>query len=239
MIVLSASSLARFTRSNGQWVMRESTAVPVAKPLPRDMRGRVRWNGAIQNGAIQASLPGVACSGAEAVQCRSSEEPWPLGSGGVQLFASLAPGRNYFNGHVVTPAGTRKTVPPFYSAAAADDGGRTVWVLATVEGGSQIFDAGFDPIGPAGSWGSDITGVDERCGGRSVVLASRPGDGRGPDAIRAYAIVNRAAVPLGPPAEFPGPVTALWSAGGGALAIVRNGATGTYQAFSVKVACGQ
>jgi hypothetical protein len=238
MIVLSSSSLARFTRfarSNGQWVMVESTAVPVAKPLPRDMRGRVRWNG-----AIQASLPGVACSGAaEAVQCRSSEEPWPLGSGGAQLFASLAPGRNYFNGHVVTPAGTHKTVPPFYSAAAAEDGGRTVWVLATVDGGAQIFDAGLDPIGPAGSWGSDITGVDVRCGGRTVVLASRAGDGRGPDAVRAYAVVNRAAEPLGAPAELPGPVTALWSAGSGAIAIVKNGATGLYQAFSLTVVCGQ
>jgi hypothetical protein len=192
------------------------------------------------NGAMQVSLPGVACSeAAGGLACRPSDEPWPLGYGRALLLASFAAGRNYFDGHVVTPAGVRKTVPPFYSAAAADDGGRTVWVLAMVDGGAQIFDAALDPIGPAGAWGSDIAGTEVRCGGRSVVLATRPGDGQGPDAVRAYAIVNRAAVPLGAPAELPGPVTALWPSGSGAMAIVKNGAAGTYQAFAVTVACGQ
>jgi hypothetical protein len=39
------------------------------------------------------------------------------------------------------------------------------------------------------------------------------------------------------PAEFPGPVTALWPSANGATAIVRTGAT--YQAYTVTVACGQ
>jgi hypothetical protein len=165
----------------------------------------VRWNG-----SIEANLPGMACVEAgDAVACRSSDEPWPLGSSRPPLLAGFAPGRNYFDGRIVMPSGVRKTVPPFYSAAPADDGGRPVWVLATVEGGAQIFDAALDPIGPAGNWGSDIAGTDVRCAGRSVVLATRPGDGSTPDAVRAYAIVNRAAVPLGAPSEFPGPVTAL------------------------------
>ena len=235
MAVLSVSSLTRFARLNGQWLRRDSTPVPAIKPQPRDPRGQLRWNG-----TLQVSLPGAACSeSAEAIQCRASDEPWVLGSGRAQLLASFAAGRNYFDGRVVTPAGAHKTVPPFYSAAVADDGGRPVWLLATVDGGAQIFDAALDPIGLAGSWGSDIASADVRCGGRSVVLASRPGDERGADAIRAYAVVNRAAAPLGAPAELPGPVTALWPSGSGAMAIVKNGATGTYQAFAVTVACGQ
>jgi hypothetical protein len=235
MAVLSGSSLARFTRVNGQWVARDSMPIPGARPVPRDPRGRVRWNG-----AMQVSLPGVTCSeAAEGFTCRPGDEPWTLGSSRAQLLASFAAGRNYFDGHVVTQAGVRKTVPPFYSAAAADDGGRPVWVLATVDSGAQIFDAALDPIGPAGAWGSDIAGVDVRCGGRSVVLATRPGEGQGPDALRAYAIVNRAAAPLGAAAELPGRVTALWPSGNGAMAIVKNGAAGTYQAFAVTVACGQ
>jgi hypothetical protein len=233
MVVLSGSSLTRFTRSNGHWVMRERTPMPAAKPLPRDLRGRVRWNA-----TLEVNLPGVACSeSAGAVACRYSDEPWPLGRG--QLFAGFAAGRNYFDGRVATQTGTHKTVPAFYSAAAVEDGGRTVWVLATVDGGAQIFDAALDPIGPAGSWGSNIAGTETRCGGQSVVLATRPGDGRGPDAVRAYAIANRTAVPLGAPAELPGPVTALWPSGSGAIAIVKNAAAGTYQAFAVTVACGQ
>jgi hypothetical protein len=235
MAVLSGSSLARFTRSNGQWALRDTRPVPAAKPLPRDPRGRVRWNG-----TMQVNLPGVACSEAtDGLACRASDEPWTLGSGGAQLLAGFAAGRNYFDGNVVTSTGVPKTVPPFYSAAAADDGGRTIWILSTVDRGAQIFDAVLDPIGLAGTWGSDIAGTDVRCGGRSVVLATRPGDGHGPDAVRAYAIVSRAPVPLGAAAELPGPVTALWPAGDGAVAIVRNGAAGTYQAFAVTVTCVQ
>jgi hypothetical protein len=235
MAVLSNSALVRFTRSNGQWVVHDRLPVPEVRPWPRDLRGQIRWNG-----TIQANLPGVACAEtADGASCRTSDEPWPLGSGRAQLLATFVAGRNYFDGRVVTPSGARKTVPPFYSAAAADDGGRPLWVLATIDSGAQIFDASLDPVGPAGAWGSDIASTDARCGGRSVILATRPGDGRGPDAVRAYAVVNRAAVPLGAPAEFPGPVTALWPSGSGAMAIVRNGATGTYQAFAVTVACGQ
>jgi hypothetical protein len=235
MVVLTGSSLTRFTRLNGQWVVRDSFPVPASKPWPKDLRGRVRWNG-----SIQANLPGMECSeSAGSIACRSSDEPWSLGSGRAVLLATIAAGRNFFDGHVVTPAGARKTVPPFYSAAAVDDGGRTVWLLATVEGGAQIFDSTFDPIGTAGAWGSDLAGVDSNCGGRSVVLSTRPGDGRGPDAVRAYTVVNRAASPLGTAADLPGPVTALWQSGNGAMAIVKNGGTGTYQAYVVTVACGQ
>jgi hypothetical protein len=235
MAVLSASALIRFNRSNGQWVVRDRVPVPTLLPWPRDLRGRLRWNS-----ALQANLSGLVCTEvADAVSCRSSDEPWALGSARAQLLAGFVVGRNYFDGHVVTPSGVRKTVPPFYSAAAADDGGRPAWVLATVDSGAQIFDASLDPIAPAGAWGSDVAGTEVRCGGRSVVLATRPGDGRGPDAVRAYAIVNRAAVPLGGPAEFPGPVTALWPQGSGAMAVVRNAAAGTYQAFAVTVVCAQ
>ena len=236
MLVLSAASVTRLARTNGRWQVQQSLAVAAARPWPRDLRGRIQWNG----DTFRAMLPGIACSGsAQALDCRASEEPWTLESGRALLLANFASGRNYFDGRVVTQAGVRKTVPPFYSAAAADDGGRSVWVLATVDGGAQMFDAALDPLGAAGSWGSDIAGADVRCGGRSVVLATRPGDGREPDAVRAYAIVNRAAVPLGAPAELPGPVTALWSSASGATAIVRNAAAGQYQAYAVTVACGQ
>jgi hypothetical protein len=235
MLVLSGSSVTRFTRSSGQWLARASLPVTPAKPWPRDLRGRLRWNG-----TVQANLPGEACSGTDdGLQCRPSEEPWTLGAGAAPLLATFAAGRNYFDGRLVTPLGARKTVPPFYSAAAADDGGRPIWLLATIDSGTLLFDAALDPIGSAGAWGSDIAGSDVRCGGRSVVLATRPGDGRGPDAVRAYAVVNRAAVPLGSPAEFPGPVTALWPSGNGATAIVQNSATGLFQAYAVTVACGQ
>jgi hypothetical protein len=72
-----------------------------------------------------------------------------------------------------------------------------------------------------------------------VFLATRAGDAREPDAVRVFAIVNRAAVAMGAPAELPGPVTALWPSNSGATAVVKNLATGRYQAYAVTVACGQ
>lgn len=239
MLVLSGSGIARFSRTNGVWQPQRMVPLVPVRPWPRDLRGRLRWN----SGGVQASLPGMACSGTAepslAIQCHPSEEPWTLESGPTLLLAAFAPGRNYFDGRVVTQSGARKSVPPFYSAAAADDGGRPLWLLATVDGGAQMFDAALDPVGAAGSWGSDIAGADVRCGGRSLVLATRPGDGRDPDAIRAFAVVNRAPSPVGAPAEFPGPVTALWPAANGAMAVVKNAVTGQYQAYAVTVACGQ
>ena len=59
------------------------------------------------------------------------------------------------------------------------------------------------------------------------------------DAIQAFAIVNRAAVPLAAAADLPGPVTALWtSAGSSATAVVRDLGTGRYAAYRITVACG-
>jgi len=235
MLVLSPTRLVEYARVNGAWQGRAVHAIATGRPWPRDARGR------LYGFTLRIRLPGAACASGDgsAVACAPSDEPWTLDSGRSLLLATFAASRNYFDGRVVTQEGVRKTVPPFYSAAAADDGGRPVWLLATVDGGTQMFDASLDPIGAVAAWGSDIAGTDVRCGGRTVVLATRPGDGRDPDAIRAYAIVNRAVVAMGAPAEFPGPVTALWPAGGGAMAIVRNAATGQYQAYAVTVACGR
>jgi hypothetical protein len=236
MLVLSAGAVTAFGRSGDSWQPRESAPIP-PRNWPRDLRGRLRSNA----GPLQVHLPGVVCGGPAlaSLSCHSADDSWALESGSALLLAAFTPGRNYFDGHVVTQSGVRKTVPPFYSAAALDDAGRLLWLLATVDSGTQIFDAALDPVGPAGAWGSDIAGVDTRCGGRSLVLATRPGDGQAPDAIQAWAVVNGATVPTGAPAEFPGPVTALWPSAGGATAVVRNAATGLSQAYAVTVTCAQ
>jgi hypothetical protein len=71
------------------------------------------------------------------------------------------------------------------------------------------------------------------------VLATRPGDAGEPDAIQAFAILNRAATPLTAPVEFAGPVTALWRMSAtSALAVVRDPLTGRYAAYVITVVCG-
>jgi hypothetical protein len=178
------------------------------------LRGRLRINGT----GFQAFLPGLNCNGMTepsfSVECKAGDQPWLLESGSrLLLLANYAATRNYFDGRVVTQTGARKNTPPFYTAAASEDDGRTVWLLALADGRTQISDASLDPIDYVPAWGSDIAGIDSRCGGPAAVLASKAIDGDS-DAIQAYRLAGRSPVPMGAPAPFSGPVTALWTTGG-------------------------
>ena len=235
ILVLSPSRVSLRTESAAQ-----SLPLTPARPWPRDLRGHLRVNG----GGFRAYLPGVACSGAVApsltMECHPSEEPWTVDAGPRGVFlASFAAGRNHFDGRVSTANGTRKTLAPFFSAASAEENGRPYWLLAMVDGRTQIFDAALEPVGSVASWGSDLAGMEAHCGGGSQILATKAGDAREPDAIRAFGLVNRTPVPLSAPLDLPGPVTAFWSLGGTtALAVASDLATGHYQAYLITVNCG-
>jgi len=210
------------------------------KPWPRDLRGRLRVNGA----HLDAFLPGMMCQGSLApvlsVQCRASDEPWVLESGsrGI-LLGNFAQDRNYFDGRVVAQNGLPKTTAPFYSAAAVEEQGKLFWLLALVDGRTQIFDEELQPVSSFSGWGSDVVGISARCVGGSQVLATRPGDANEPDAIQAFAMANHAPALLAPPVTFAGPVTALWPSGSGAaLAVTRDPATGKYSAYVLTLVCG-
>ena len=130
------------------------------RPWPRDLRGHLRVAGT----TFQAFLPGMVCSGALepalAMDCRTSEEPWVIESGSrTLLLAAFAAARNYFDGRVTSQSGLRKTLAPFYSAASVEAQGRTLWVLAMVDGRTQILDAALEPVATLNAtWGSDIAG---------------------------------------------------------------------------------
>jgi hypothetical protein len=240
MLVLSPSKVTLYTpREDGSWEPRRAVPLAPGKPWPRDLRGRLRVTGA----SFQAFLPGMECGGAAqpslSVECRAGDEPWVLESAGpATLLAHFAAARNHFDGRVATGTGLQKTLAPFYSAASAGEQNQLLWLLAMLDGRTQVFDAWLDPVGAIASWGSDIAGTAASCGGGSQVLATRPGDAGEPDAIQAFAIVNRAAAPLTAPVEFAGPVTALWpSRATSALAVVRN-PTGRYAAYVITVVCG-
>jgi hypothetical protein len=243
MLVLAPSKVTVYARgagSTGKWEPRQSAPIAPSKPWPRDLRGRLRIAG--EN--FQAFLPGMVCNGAvdsvPAMQCHAADEPWLLESGSRgMLLANFAAGRNYFDGHVVTQAGLRKTAPPFYSAAAVEDQGRAFWLLASLDGRTQIVDASFEPAGTIAGWGSDISGVDASCGSESLVMATRATDASQPDAVQLFVVANRAAAPLAEPVTFAGPVTALWPAGAtSVVAVERDLTTGGYAAYLLTVACG-
>ena len=247
MLVLSPSHVTLYARRDAQWELRQALPLAGSRPWPRDPRGRLRVTGA----SFKAYLPGTLCSGTlepltltmHSMECRATEEPWVLESGSrAVLLANFAPQRNHFDGRVVTQTGHRKTVAPFYSAAAVEDQGHQFWLLAMLDGHTQIYDAALGPAdGAAGgmpTWGSDIAGTDARCGGGSQVLATRPGDAGQPDAVQAFAVLNRVPMPLTAPLEFTGPVTALWtSTGSSAVAVVHDVAAGKYAAYLLSVLC--
>jgi hypothetical protein len=240
MLVLSPAGMSLYARANGQWELRQSLSLTPAKPWPRDLRGRIHTKGA----AFQTFLPGIACSGntepALSMECRAGNAPWLLESGGRGLLlANFAAARNYFDGRIVTQTGVRKMVAPFYSAASVESQGRTLWLMAQMDGQTLIADSAFDPLGSIGSWGSDLVGIDARCGAASQVLATRAGDAAEPDAIQSYSIAGGSATPVTAPTLFPGPVTALWPSGAGAaLAVARDLASGEYVAYVVTISCG-
>jgi hypothetical protein len=175
------------------------------------------------------------------VECHASEEPWTLDAGarGVML-ANFTADRNQFDGRIALANGVRKTVPAFFSVTPVDEGGKSYWLFALPGGRTQIVDGAFEPAGAVANWGSDLAGTEARCGGGSQVLATRASDARESDTVRAFALNNRTPQPLTAPLDLPGPVTALWSAGGNAaMAVIRDLGTGRYAAYSITVNCGE
>jgi hypothetical protein len=235
LVVLSAGNVTIRGERGSQ-----SATFTSLRPWPRDLRGRLR----ITPTGFKANLPGVTCTGAFEpaliLDCHSIDEPWTLDvlSRGV-LLANFAPTRNYFDGRVVTPSGVRKNVGAFYTVAAVEDQGRPYWMISLADGHTQLLDSNLDAVGTVGPWGSDLAATEARCAGGTQVVATKAGDSREPDELRAWSVVNRAAVPVTPSMEMPGPVTALWSLGGAeVIAVVHDLATGKYAAYLVRVVCG-
>jgi len=241
LLVLAPSGITVLARKGDRWEARQAAKLAPRAPWPRDLRGHLRWNALP---GFQVFLPGMACQGSIAPQlsldCRAGDRPWTIESGSRELLAAnFAPGRNYFDGRVVTQTGAARLTPPFFSAAAMEEGASIYWLLALADGRAELFDASFNAVVPLPSWGSDLAGIDARCGPPQQVLATRAGEAAEPDAIQSWSVAGRVASPVTAPVVFPGPVMALWTAGpDSAVAVCRNLASGKYEAYVVTLACG-
>ena len=237
MLILSPAKVSLLVQHDRDWTPVQGAPIAAPKSWPRDLRGRLRINGT----GFQAFLPGLTCAGATdpalTLECKPGEQPWLIESGARDLLlANYAAGRNYFDGRIVTQAGARKSTQPFYTAAAADADGRTYWLLALTDGRTQIADATFEPVDYIPSWGSDIAGIESRCGAPTAILATRPGDAE-TDAVEAFRLTGRSAVPMTAPLNFSGPITALWASGGASALAVSREANRAYVAYLLTVSC--
>ena len=219
----------------------QSFPIPRQGPWPRDLRGRIILR---RDHLFDVYLPGMQCSsaqrGAPAMECRASDDPWPLGGGGEAAGAFFSPARKFFTGALAGGFGGLKSTAPFYTAAHLHDGSSDAWLLAGVDGRVHYFTGVNDIAAPYKDWGSDLAGVKTECGSGWQVLATRAGNRTQADAVQAYEMAGREPVPAGAPAEFSGPITSLWTTaeGSSAVAVSRNLETGKYEAFSLSIACG-
>jgi hypothetical protein len=180
-------------------------------PIPSNLRDP-RGRIQVSGDALTVHLPGLTCSGS----------------------ARLASSMRCEDGGRFT-AGRNTLAGPSEIFSTAEIGGDTL--AAELDGRTHIYDAAHAPQGVFESWGSDFVAL-AGCGGRHI-LASAAGDQHAADSVTLFDVRNRTPAAVSDPLEFPGPVTALWPAGDGALVVIRNVSSGKYAAYSLALDCGR
>jgi len=233
------------------WELETSLPIAHARAFPRDLRGRLLLR---RDHLFDVYLPGAFCrstSNAVAslmIACNDSadltyNEPWPLTPDDGSVRAFFAASRNFFTGALSPGIGKVSNVPSFYSAAALQRSGYTLWAFAVVDGSLHLVDGMTDQAIRGGRWGSDLAAVHSSCGTGTQLLISESGDlasgNSERDGLSAFEIPDRDPVAASSAAEFDGRIVALWSesSGNGATAIVRRNNTGWYEAYSVSISC--
>lgn len=262
--VLDAEKVGIYRSQAGRWMQEQSLAIAHSRPWPRDLRGRLIPG---RDHLLDVYLPGVMCRSTTSpplnLNCRESDDPWPLvpaGVGGSAFAGSpasstyglatipttnafYAANRNFFTGALTAGIGKIKTVPKFYSAAFLPRDKYVLWLFAATDDRVHEIDGMNDQIARF-DWGSDVASVKTACGAGWQVLATSAGpasrEGTG-DSIRAYEFPDRDPAAVSAAVEFSGAVTALWTEARGdtAIAVAKNRETGNYEAFRLAVVCSQ
>jgi hypothetical protein len=264
--VLEAERVALYRFQAGKWQAEQSLSIAHLRPWPRDLRGRVI---PAKDHLLDVYLPGVLCHAALgvplALNCRESDDPWPLVAAGLSGAAgSVFPGpaapasgstsvnvspmgafyaatRNFFTGPLTPGIGRFKTVSKFYSAALLPREKYLLWLFTATDGHVHMVD-GLSDQATNMNWGSDLASVKTACGAGWQVLATSFDEETG-DSLRAYELPDRDPVAVSAAVDFGGSAVmkALWTeaAGGTAVAVVRHRETGSYEAFRLAVACSQ
>jgi hypothetical protein len=239
LLVLEPGQLSLYASDSGQWRPRQTLGIPHQHPWPRDVRGRLE----VRGGEISAFLPGERCSGKispPSLDCRASDDPWPLDQG--QLVAFFSPRRNFFSG-LLAGSGAGASVSPFFSGATWQAGDQRFWLFTGIDGRTRLFQNDLaTPVATFNAWGSTLAAVHSACGSGWQLLASSPADTIRPDSIQAIEVTGREALPVSAPVDLPGAVEALWTAGNYSQlvnGVLLSQASGKYEAFTLTVICNQ
>ncbi|HTB95417.1 MAG TPA: hypothetical protein VK716_00290 [Terracidiphilus sp.] len=248
IITLQTEQIVVFAHIPVGWSETKRIPLNLKHPESRDPHGElvVPPNAA----GFQAWLGGIECNGVEpesasdsSIQCRESDDPWPLIQAGTAIGAPVLgafynPNRNYFTG-ILTPA-LNVELPPFYAAAMIPRPvGGSALLVGGVDGKVRMLDNGaLRNVSGTRDWGSDFAAVHSGCGNGSQIVASGSGEAA-TDSLRAYELPALEAVPASSPLAMNGTVTALWTApdGKSALAIVHTSTEGQYEVDRVTALC--
>jgi hypothetical protein len=237
--VLDAEKVALYRQKNGKWQQEQNWPIAHARPWPRDLRGRLL---PAKDHLLDVYLPAVYCRSTAglplALNCRESDDPWPLAAGQSQA-AFYSASRNFFTGALTPGVGKLTTIGRFYSAAVLPRPAYALWLFAGTDGQTHFVDGVTDQPAKL-NWGSDVISVRAACGTGWQILATT-GDNSGTDSVRAYEVADRDPAPVSAPMEFAGEITALWAEPNGdtAILITRSRETGDYDAFRLAMVCGQ
>lgn len=223
LLILTASKASMNHFAEGKWVPSSQTTLPLAKPLPRDPRGRIQNTA----DAIRIYVPGSTCLGviqpAIKLTCSAANETWLASPRDSQMAVRWVTDRNSLESD-----GFRET---FFTAAAG--------LFTGTDGRNR--DRTGDVVAGAGAWGSDIASIENPCGPAPLLVAAKSGDAQEHDQIQLYEIGRGQVTPASEPMDLPGPVTALWPSEthGQATLVTRNSKTGNYEASLLGIACTQ
>lgn len=235
LLVLEPGQVSLFGKDDNKWRAKQTLAISHDHSWPRDLRGKV----AVSGFQISVFLPGTFCTGTTtppAIQCRASDDPWQIDQGGLAAFFS--PTRNFFTG-VLAGRSAGESVPPFFSAAAMQNGSRMA-VFAGTDGRARIFQNNLATAAiVVNDWGSNLTAVHAGCGNGWQVLATTPGDLNRADSVQAFEIEGHQQSAVSPALDMGGPVLALWPGENSqtAHAVVQSLTTGKYEAWTLVVSC--
>ena len=238
LLVLEPDEISVYTSDSGKWKQTAVLNIAHNSAWPRDLRGRLTGTAK----QIAAFLPGTLCAGSASppqLQCRASEDPWPLDSG--QLSAIFAPSRNFFTG-VLAGQNAGTTVPPFFSAAPWQSNNTRYTLFAGNDGRARLYlNSLSSPVATFNDWGSEAAAIHTNCGSGWQLLVSSTSNSTRPDNIQALEFATRDGMAASSPLEISGPVRALWPSSNSQSVngVAQSTITGKYEAFTLTASCNQ
>ena len=227
MLVLDPAAVTLYARGETGWERIASRHLPPdIAVLTRDPRGRLEISG----DSLVVHLPGGVCRGTWQPSLELSCEPATVGFLMGGILARFASGRNTLEA---------EGRPPFYSGVRLEGKGSSLDLYSELDGRVRLYKDAAELAGVIETWGADFVLPGNVCGSAGRLLTTGAGDYDRHDSLTLYEIVEGKPRALSEPLDLNGPVTALWPAPEGAVAVVRSLPAETYEAYNVAVDCGR